>query len=475
MAKMKLPRRRFLQVTASALAALGSTKIYGQTGAPAIRTSGPKGRAKNVIFLVADGMNVGTLSLAEQVSRYGEGRHSNWTKLYLNKDIRLIRALQETRSESALVTDSAAAGSAWGCGRRVPNRKINMTATDEVLKPIGVIAKEGGKAVGLVSTCKITHATPASFAANVVHRDMEDVIAEQYLERGIDVLLGGGLKHFSAEMRGDKKDLMAVYGKNGYAVATDKKALAGLPKDSRGILGLFAKDHLPYTVDQNNHDELKANVPTLSEMMRAALANLGQRKEGFLLQVEGGRVDHAGHANDAAGILYDQLAFDECIGVALDFQTNNPDTLIIVTTDHGTGGCNLNGEGHEYAHSLDGILSIRSHKISHEMLAHKLSNVSHSDELEALLKEAYSVSLSKEELEGTMQRLTAIKPTGLHDKSTARVLAPVMAYRTAVNWTTQNHTGELVEFCAWGPGSEQITPFMENWQVHNVIRQALAI
>src|SRR5690606_5691167 len=105
--------------------------------------------------------------------------------------------------------DSAAAGSSWGCGRRIPNGKINMTGDNEPLRPLGVIAKEGGKAVGLVSTCRITHATPASFAANVASRNMEDTIAEQYLERGIDVLLGGGLKQFSAETRGDNKDLVA--------------------------------------------------------------------------------------------------------------------------------------------------------------------------------------------------------------------------------------------------------------------------
>lgn len=472
---MKLPRRKFIQVTAGALAALGATKVYGQSSAPSILSGGPKGRARNVIFLVADGMNVGTLSLAEQVSRYGEGRHSNWTNLYLNKDIRVVHALQETRSENALVTDSAAAGSSWGCGRRIPNGKINMTGDNEPLRPLGVIAKEGGKAVGLVSTCRITHATPASFAANVASRNMEDTIAEQYLERGIDVLLGGGLKQFSAETRGDNKDLVALYQQNGYTVVTDRKDIATLPSDSQKILGLFAKDHLPYSVDRQNNEELTEGVPTLGELMQLALEKLNQHKEGFFLHVEGGRVDHAGHANDAAGILFDQMAFDECIAIAEAFQAKNPDTLVIITTDHGTGGCNINGEGHDYLNSQDGVLSIRNHKVSYERFGSLLYQVNGQADLEELLATHYSLTPTADEMGELYERMESLREKGYYDRTASQILNPYLRGRIAVNWTTQNHTGELVELCAWGPGSEQVMSYMENWQMHNVVRQALAI
>lgn len=472
---MILPRRRFLQVTAGALAALGSPKIHAKSAAPSIKTSPAKGRAKNVIFLVADGMNTGTLSLAEQVNRYGNGKHTNWFKLYQNPDLKPIRALQETRSENALVTDSAAAGSSWGCGRRIPNRKINMTGADEALKPIGVKAKEGGKAVGLVSTCTITHATPASFAANVPSRDMEATIAQQYLERGIDVILGGGLKHFDSKGRSDHADLLSQYEKAGYTVVKDRQSLTSLSASSNGLLGLFADGHLPYSVDHVNTPELAKNVPTLSELTLAALLHLNEHKEGFLLQVEGGRVDHAGHANDAAGILQDQLAFDACIAVALDFQAKNPDTLIILTTDHGTGGCNINGEGPDYTHSQEAILSIRNHKTSYERFGSMLYEVTSQSDLAELIAKYYSLTPNAEEMADLYSRMEALRSKGYYDRTAAHLLNPYLSSRIAVNWTTQNHTGEHVELCAWGPGADQVTPFMENWQMHNVICQALAI
>src|SRR4029434_4694557 len=113
------------------------------------------------------------------------------------------------------------------------------------------------------------------------------------------------------------------------------------PAADARVLGLFWSDHLPYTIDRNREPAMQSRVPTLAEMTSSALQNLSHSPDGFLLQVEGGRVDHAAHDNDAASMLHDQLAFDDAIGVALEFAKEHGDTLVIITTDHGTGNPGL--------------------------------------------------------------------------------------------------------------------------------------
>ena len=186
-------RRQFLKLSGLA----GATTILPSSQA-AIAASGESKQgptaAKNLIFLMVDGLCNGTVGLGHHWKLRNENTPLNWIKLF--EDERMRRALQDTASANSPVTDSAAAASAWGSGERVNNGCINTDSSGNNLKPLFSFAKEAGKATGLVTTCRITHATPAGFSVNVPHRDMEDSIAKQYLEREIDVLLGGGARHF---------------------------------------------------------------------------------------------------------------------------------------------------------------------------------------------------------------------------------------------------------------------------------------
>ena len=203
----------------------GLAGFAGVLGHPATAAESQRGQsAKNMIFLVADGMGTGPLSLARYWRLGNAGLALNWVQLLERPGVR--RALQGTASASSPVTDSAAAGSAWGCGQRINNGAINVNPKGESLEPIFVRAKKAGKVTGCVSTCRITHATPAAFVANVAHRDLEDEIALQYLERGVDVLLGGGRRHFKSEAR----DLLPAFASKGYAISEtlgDLRKLSG--------------------------------------------------------------------------------------------------------------------------------------------------------------------------------------------------------------------------------------------------------
>ena len=179
-----LSRRQFVKNAgfAGAAAALGTHSVAGKP----LPSTGR--RAKNLIFLVVDGMGVGTYSLGHHWSLRNLGKPLNWVSLYSFPGIK--RVVQDTASASSPVTDSAAAASAWGSGQRVVNGAINVDVNGASLTPLYSYAKAAGKVTGLVTTCRLTHATPAGFVANVPKRDMEDTIARQYLERKVDVLLG---------------------------------------------------------------------------------------------------------------------------------------------------------------------------------------------------------------------------------------------------------------------------------------------
>ena len=238
-----------------------------------------------------------------------------------------------------MVTDSSAASSSWGSGFASEECVVNLLPSGKKLMTIYELFAQQGWKRGLVTTTEITHATPAGFASCVDSRDTGTLIAQQYLERKVDVLLGGGQKFFDLKRKNEKRDLKTEFADSDYQVMRTAAELADASVDKRW-LGVFSNSHLPFTIDQLASEELLVRVPTLAAMTRRALEWL-ERHEHFILQVEGGRVDHAAHNCDAPAAMREMIAFDEALDVVLAFQKQHPDTLVVVTTDHGNGkhGC----------------------------------------------------------------------------------------------------------------------------------------
>ncbi|MFO7776535.1 MAG: alkaline phosphatase [Candidatus Hydrogenedentota bacterium] len=218
-------RRDFLKASAAAAVLFGGGRQAAQAETTLLPNQS-QGEARNVIFLVSDGMSMGALTTADHMLRRHHGRASHWMKLYEEEHVK--RGLMDMASANSLVTGSAAASSSWGSGQRVVNRSVNTTEDGESLTPILQYCKDAGKGTGLVTTARLTHATPAGFGVSVPNRGMEDEIAEQYLERAYDVLLGGGVRHFEANQRGDGQDLFEAYRDAGYAVVSTRDELLGL-------------------------------------------------------------------------------------------------------------------------------------------------------------------------------------------------------------------------------------------------------
>ena len=329
------------------------------------------GPARNVIIFIGDGMGVSTLTAARihQGQRQGQDGESFVTAM----DSLAHAALVRTYSHDAQVSDSAPTASAILAGVKLRNGVIGLGpealeddcvgANGKAIPSIFDFAQGTGRATGIISTARITHATPAATYAHTPQRDWEadsDMpvaaksagcldIARQLIEQPVggklDLILGGGRANFlpsttsdpeypnTKGRRTDGLDLTATWRQRnpGGAYIWNELDFARLdPVRTRKLLGLFEPDHMRYEADRAAH---KGGEPSLAEMTKAAIKMLGSRKTGYVLLVEGGRIDHANHAGNARRALEDTVALDGAVRAALEM-VDLKETLVLVTSDH---------------------------------------------------------------------------------------------------------------------------------------------
>lgn len=280
---------------------------------------------RNIILMIGDGNGVGQLNATRMSLGQGET---------LFVDTFPFQGLIETTSLGGVITDSAAAATALACGVQTWNTFIAVSASGAPQTTILEYAETLGKSTGLVTTTRLTHATPACFAAHVPNRNQETEIGRQMLfEHEIEVLLGGGRSILDSFLPSAVTD--------GYTLVENRTQLIE-SMDAPKLLGVFTSSHMSYEVERNTSLE-----PSLAEMTNLTIQSLERNSEGFFLMVEGGRIDHAGHANNITNVVGDGLAFNEAVGVALQFAEEDGQTLLIVTADHETGGLQVNSTSPE--------------------------------------------------------------------------------------------------------------------------------
>jgi alkaline phosphatase len=267
-------------------------------------------------------------------------------------------AFVRTYAADAMVTDSAASATAMATGFKTNNRMISVAPDGARLPTLLEAAKKSGKSVGIVTTTRVTHATPAAFYAHVADRDDELHIAAQLIDESrVDLILGGGRGSFlpstvtDAEfstpgLREDGRNLIELAVSKGYLLLerqTDVDALmAAVDADEAvlPLLGLFNPSHMAYEAERMADPW---GEPSLASMTRIAIEVLSRNPKGYFLMVEGGRIDHACHSNQARLALEDLLAFDEAAAEGLRAAESVDGPIVVVTADHETGGLALNG------------------------------------------------------------------------------------------------------------------------------------
>lgn len=423
-------------------------------------------KPRGIIFCVSDGMSQGVLSMTEAFSNQVRGRGTAWWELLAGG--KAVLGLMDTASSSSMVTDSAAASSAWSSGKRVPNGQINFDENGRRLESIGETIEKKNVRLGLVSTASITHATPAGFAASVVKRGQEDRIAPQYLNR-VDVILGGGSKFFDPKTRKDKKDLFGAFTKANYDVVQTRDGL--LKSKSKKILGTFSTGYMPYTIDRNQDKEMQKEVPSLAEMSEAALSRFLADDAPFLLQVEGARIDHAAHKNDIGAILHEQMAFDDAVAKMLAMTGSHDDILVVLTSDHGNANPGLNGTGAGYRKTNDHFAKIANIKCSAEAFLGRWRKIKDksSDEMGQLMEATYGFKPNANELEAVMDRIAGRKVTEWSHQLSNPVglLGQIVGNVTGVGWTGICHTSDPTQLTSIGPGAEQFAGLVRNDSVRD--------
>lgn len=469
-ARVMLNRRRFLQVSTAAASTGGVFASSSASARPSRSqrqlTPSPArlgaGAPRRIIHLVADGMSLGTLSCADQLSRLERNRGLAWIELFNRPEA--VTALMDMRSLDSLVTDSAAASSSWGSGSRVKNGVLNVNSTGHALIPLMALFGQAGWKRGLVTTTEITHATPAGFTVAISDRGLGEDIADQYLGRRLDLYLGGAQDHFSPAKRKDKRDLWAEFAWAGYRVLRSRSDLEKAPTD-QPWLGTFTASHLPFTLDRNHDPELQKTVPTLAEMTARALEKL-ESAEHFILQVEGGRVDHACHNNDAAGALRDLIAHDEAIEVALRFRERHPDTLVVMTTDHGNANLGLNGTGTSYRDSSKHFKRLGEIRATFPTILKQLKAAKTESESARILQETTGYKVDAKKLTQFLP-FVAGKGSALYDPMNSDVagLGQLLANHLGIGFTGTTHTSDYVPLVALGPGADRFRGMIRNTDV----------
>lgn len=271
----------------------------------------------SVILMIGDGLGIPQVSSAFY---FGEGE-PNFQQF---ETIGLIN----TSSTSHLITDSAAGATAFSTGEKTYKRAIGVSKDSLPLPTILEQLKEKGYQTGLISLTSITHATPAAFYAHVKDRDMHEEIAKQLVDAEIDFFAGGGRKYFSG--REDGLNLFDSLIANNYHLDTLNLDEVD---NSRPNAFILTEEGIP--------SKTQGRGDFLQQASKKGLDYFSSSKKPFFLMIEGSYIDWGGHAKDDEMMIQEVLDFDKTIGVVLEFLKSHPNTLLIVTADHETGGVSL--------------------------------------------------------------------------------------------------------------------------------------
>ncbi|RUO48847.1 alkaline phosphatase [Pseudidiomarina aquimaris] len=452
-------RRTFvLSVLSLALAACSQTPT--ETSAPEEIAKVTSDRAPNIIYLIGDGTGFEFIS-AYRYAHSTLGQEPIETPF----DDMLVGAATTYPDDDTWVTDSAASATALATGVKSYNGAIGVDADQHPQQTLMEKAREHGWLTGAVSTSQVTHATPASFFTHHPSRRMYNEIADSFASTkfgadnelwSFDVLLGGGMSYFKRDDKNWLPELQA----DGMTIVNDYQTLENTQQ--LPVLGLFAPVALPYAIDDQ---------PRLAQLTENALrllsAQQAQTQQPFALMIEGSKIDWCGHANDIACAVHEVADFAAALQVAKDFQAEHPNTLIVVTADHSTGGLTL-GQGGEYAWYSERVMAIEN---SLEVLVGGLLERSR-DQWRDYLEPRLNLPLS----EAQWQQFLGLEMSGSedrrdHEKRIQQALVKLISELTRTGWTTSGHTAVDVPIMASGPYAEQLRGYKDNTDIAKVLLQ----
>ena len=466
--------------------------IYpGQTlSTTASMTSNTSGAEAKYIFLfIGDGLGASQRQISEFFKQTVSGDKSD--ELLMNTFP--VAGINTTYSADSYITDSAAAGTALSSGVKTNNGVVGMDAAGKDVVTLVEAAEAAGMATGLATTTRLTHATPASFAAHEPSRGNANEIAEDYLVSGVDYFAGGGIRHFIPQdmtgtdakggsfksKRKDDRNLVDEFAALGYetylgmdgATAFRSADLASQDK----VFAAFTYSHMPYEVDRINS---YPDCPSLAELTAGGIEVLSKDEDGFFFMIEGGRIDHASHANDAAGAVHDTLAFDDAVAEAYEFYMDHPEeTLILVVGDHETGGMGLGMDTQGYFINMAALTDVKV-SVEDDLMWGDGAYTGDQAAYTAYIVENLGLgSLTADEaakLNKGMADADAGITYGYYEYNSAAMAATqIVSERANVNWTTTIHTATAIPMSAIGNGAENFGGYKDNTEIAKTLADFL--
>jgi alkaline phosphatase len=279
-------------------------------------------KPKNIILMIGDGMGL---------SQITGGLYQNNNKLNLEQFQTVgLHKNYPADEEDGLITDSAAGATSFACGVKTYNAAIGVGVDSLPRTTILELAEQKGLATGLIATCNIQHATPASFIAHCKNRSRYEEISLDFLKTDVDLFIGGGKKYF--DNRKDKRDLLSELSKKGYLIKNWTEIdIEKFDFPTTQNIGFLTANDQPLTVEQG-----RDYLPIAAEKGVNFLSK--RSNKGFFAMIEGSQIDWGGHAGNPNYIMTEMIDFDKAIGKVLDFAKKDGNTLVIVTADHETGG-----------------------------------------------------------------------------------------------------------------------------------------
>ena len=348
-------------------------------------------KAMNVIYMIGDGMALPQVYAAMLAS----GEEMTFTQFpYIG--------VVDTHSASNDITDSAAGGTALASDHKTKNGMVGMSPDTIPVKTVLEALKEQGKETGIVVSCYVTHATPATFYAKVPKRSYYEDIAMQLAETdNVNLIIGGGRKHFN--QRKDSLNLIErMENELGWKVYD---TLADIDVTCKKYAVLANNDHMPKAAERGDF---------LPRAVKTALKTLDCAENGFFLMVEGSQIDFACHGNDSTWMMDEMMDFDYAVNVALDYDKEHDNTLVVVTADHETGGLTLPDPKGKYTNVVFDY-STGSHTCLPVLVyaygpgAEQFTGWMQNDELKAKIMNACGLENTSDSIVETKKRFKAIK------------------------------------------------------------------
>ncbi|PKQ64483.1 hypothetical protein BZG02_06660 [Labilibaculum filiforme] len=457
---------------------------------------------KYIFYFIGDGMGLSHTNAAEAYLGTLEGL-SGIKRLQLSSLPN--QGFYTTYALDRFITDSAAAGTALATGEKTTVNTISMDGDRLVpLKTIAEMAKEKGYKVGIVSSVSIDHATPATFYAHQPTRNMYYNISLDLSKSGFNYFAGGGFKHPEGDAKTSEKNSLSNFGmgaddeieeketnsmkiaeQRGYTFVTTLNDFEKLKKGDDKIIAIAPKlgggSALPYSIDQENGADI-----SLADFTAKGIDIL-DNPNGFFMMVEGGKIDWASHANDAATVIKEVLQFDNAVAKAIEFYKQHPsETLILVAGDHETGGLAMGFSGSHYDSSF-GLLQYQN--ISYEAFSDKIArykekhpkNYDIADGLE-MVKAHFGLGDASKELQLSPFEMQQLKDAfvksmtyeakmtkndqfyllyGSYDPFTVTA-CHILSQKAGIGWTSYSHTASPIPVRSIGVGAQLFTGYFDN-------------